>query len=92
MGAFAKEGMITFTRYLASYYGRFGVRVNVLSPCGCDTGGQPREFVRRYAQKTLGGRMANRNDIKGGAVFLATDASAYITGHNLMVDGGWAAI
>jgi len=90
--AFAKGGMINFTRYLASYYARFGIRVNVISPGGFSTGDQPEEFVRRYSQKTLLGRMATDDDIKGAAVYLASDASAYVTGQNLLVDGGWTAI
>ncbi len=89
--AFAKGGMINFTRYAASYYGRFGIRVNCISPGGFQTD-QPDIFIENYAKQSLLGRMATDDDINGAAVFLASDASAYITGHNLMVDGGWTAI
>lgn len=90
--AFAKGGMINFTRYLASYYGRFGIRVNAISPGGFYTGDQPEEFVQRYSQKTILNRMATNDDIKGAVVYLASDASSYVTGQNLLVDGGWTAI
>lgn len=90
--AFAKGGMINFTRYAASYYGRFGIRVNTISPGGFHTEDQAEVFVERYSKKTLLGRMGSDDDIKGAAVFLASDASGYITGQNIMVDGGWTAI
>lgn len=90
--AFAKGGMINFTRYLASFYAPFGIRVNALSPGGFASGDQPEEFVRRYSEKTPLGRMATDDDIKGAAVYLASDASAYVTGQNIVVDGGWTAV
>ena len=86
--SFAKGGMIAFTKYLATYYARYNIRVNCISPGGLFTN-QPREFVKNYIKRTPRGRMANEDDLKGAAVFLASDASAYITGHNLVVDGGW---
>ncbi len=89
--AFAKGGMINFTRYAASFYGRFGIRVNCISPGGFQTD-QPKAFIDNYSKQTPLGRMATDDDIKGAAVFLASDASSYITGQNIMVDGGWTAI
>jgi NAD(P)-dependent dehydrogenase (short-subunit alcohol dehydrogenase family) len=88
--AFSKAGIINFTRYLATYYAQFGIRVNCISPGGYYSG-QPEAFVRQYEEHTPLGRMARWNDLKGAAVFLASDASGYITGQNLAVDGGWTA-
>ncbi len=90
--AFAKGGMIQMTRYLASYLAPYGVRVNALSPGGYWTRDMPESFVRNYCQSTPMGRLAADDDIKGPAVFLASDASRYVTGQNLAVDGGWTAI
>ena len=87
--SYSKAGIINFTRYMATFYGRFGIRVNCISPGGYYTKSLPQEFVERYESHTPLGRMAGWNDLKGAAVFLASDASRYITGHNLMVDGGW---
>lgn len=86
--SFAKGGMIAFTKYLGTYCAKYNIRVNCISPGGLFTN-QPKEFVNNYIKKTPLGRMANKDDLKGAAVFLASDASAYITGHNLVVDGGW---
>jgi NAD(P)-dependent dehydrogenase (short-subunit alcohol dehydrogenase family) len=88
---FHKGGMINFTRYVASYYGRFGVRCNGLIPGGFIQETTSPEFVRRYSARTFLGRMANPEDIGGAVVFLGGDASAYITGANLPVDGGYTA-
>lgn len=89
---FVKAGMIQLTRYLAVYFGSRGVRVNSLSPGGLFSPGMPVEFVLNYAERVPLGRMASANDIAGAAVFLASDASAYVTGQNLLVDGGYTAL
>jgi len=89
---FAKAGMIQLTRYLAVYFGPMGIRVNCLSPGGFYSPAMPETFVDKYVYRTPLGRMAGANDIKGAAVFLASDASAYITGQNLLVDGGYTAL
>lgn len=87
---FHKGGMINLTRYLASTYGQDGVRVNCVSPGGFFNNQAP-EFLERYNKMTMLGRMANDNDLGGAVVFLLSDASSYITGVNLPVDGGYTA-
>ncbi len=88
---FHKGGMINFTRFIASYYGMKNVRCNCISPGGFRTEKMPEAFVRQYSEKTFLGRLAGDTDLMGIIIFLASDASAYITGTNIPVDGGYTA-
>jgi NAD(P)-dependent dehydrogenase (short-subunit alcohol dehydrogenase family) len=89
---FVKAGMIQLTRYMAVYFAERGVRVNCISPGGLFSEAMPPRFVAEYVKRTPLRRMASANDLKGAALFLASDASAYITGQNLVVDGGYTAL
>ena len=87
----SKAGVIGLTLDLAAYLGPRGIRVNAISPGGFERG-QPEEFIRRYSAKTMLGRMGrDGQDLKGAVVYLASDAASYVTGHNLVVDGGFTA-
>ena len=86
----SKAGVISLTRYFARLWGPRGVRVNALSPGGV-AGGQDPEFLSKYNARVPLGRMAEPADLAGPLVFLASDASRYLTGHELRVDGGFTA-
>lgn len=86
-----KGGIINFTKYLASYLGEHGIRVNSLSPGGIFDH-QDKTFVANYEKKVPMKRMGTPEDIAPGVIFLLSDDSKYITGHNLIIDGGWTSI
>ena len=86
-----KAGIINMDRYLASYYGKYNVRVNTISPGGIFDN-QPQPFLDNYNKKVPLKRMGKPEDISPAIAFLLSDQASYITGHNLVVDGGWTAI
>jgi NAD(P)-dependent dehydrogenase (short-subunit alcohol dehydrogenase family) len=86
-----KGGLVNLTRYLSAYYGPYQVRVNCVSPGGIFNN-QPQSFIDNYNKKVPLRRMGNAKDIFASIYFLLADESSYITGHNLIVDGGWTAI
>ena len=87
----SKSGIYNLTRYMATYWARKGVRVNVLSPSGVFRDTQDEEFQKNYCKRIPIGRMAQPDEYNGAMVYLASDASRYMTGSNLVIDGGWTA-
>ena len=86
----SKAGVIGLTRYLATWWAKKNIRVNCITPGGVYND-QPNNFVRNYSYRTPMGRMAKKTELRGAILYLASDASSYVTGCNSIIDGGWTA-
>jgi len=88
---FHKGGMVNFTRFCSSYFGRYNIRVNCISPGGLMAESHPEAFIQHYSERTQLGRLGDAEDLLGAIIFYASDASLYVTGTNLPLDGGYTA-
>jgi NAD(P)-dependent dehydrogenase (short-subunit alcohol dehydrogenase family) len=86
----SKHGVVSLTKYIATLWASKGVRVNALTPGGIFNGHQGL-FLERFKQLNPIGRMSEKEELRGGIVYLASDASSHVVGHNLIIDGGWTA-
>ena len=86
-----KAGLLGLTKFLAAYYRDTSIRINLLTPSGI-WNQHDENFIQNYSYRTILGRMSNKNEYRGAIIFLASDASSYMTGANLVIDGGWTAL
>jgi len=84
-----KGAIISYTKFLAAYWGEHGIRVNCVSPGGVSHPGENETFVKKYSYRTPLGRKAEIDEITNAVLYITSDLSTYVTGHNLVVDGGW---
>ena len=84
----AKSGIISMTRYLATHWAKKGIRVNCVSPTGVSKKKHDKKFVKQLSERIPLGRMAKRHELSGAIIYLCSSASSFVTGHNLVVDGG----
>ena len=86
-----KGAIINFTKYIATHYAKFNIRANSICPGGILNNKQTKEFKKNYSKLTPLGRLANEEELNESVLFLISEASSYVTGTNLIVDGGWTA-